>query len=39
MNRPSIVTKCNECGEETKCYRFVHRWLCEYCLDLAMETL
>ncbi len=39
--RECIIHTCEECGEqETKCYRFASRlWLCEYCLNLALETL
>ena len=38
-NRVAILGKCDDCGEETKVYRFNHCWLCEYCLNLAEETL
>ena len=37
--RPTLETTCDGCDESTKCYRFADKWLCEYCLNLAEETL
>lgn len=37
--RPTIVGKCNDCGEHSRLYRLWWRWLCETCFTLRKESL
>lgn len=39
MKRATLMTKCEDCGEETKCYKLAGKWLCEVCFDLRKESL
>ena len=38
-SRPTLMTECEYCHQETKCYLLFNIWLCETCFDMWEGTL